>query len=105
MKPQLNIEPRNYIMPLLHLLISVVNKAWSCLVYFFDKFVENISSSEAAIKDNITEYETELVNIENELEILIVNKNMTYAVMHENPTEKEVLKPLIMSLKSTSVRG
>ena len=55
MTPQLNVEPSAYIVPLLHLLIGMVNKAWVCLVFFFDKFVENITKLETEIKDQIQE--------------------------------------------------
>ena len=44
---KLKIDPSNYIIPLLHFIIGIVNKAWTSLLLFFDEFVENISSHEA----------------------------------------------------------
>ena len=95
MVPQLNVEPSTYIIPLLHLLIAMVNKAWVCLVFFFDKFVENITKLEMEIKDDTQECKSFIANIESELEMLIVNKNMAYLEMVDNSSEKPLLKPLI----------
>ena len=67
-------------------------------VFFFDKFVENISKLETQIKDNIQDCKSLIVDIESELEILTVNKNMAYLEMTDNASQKHVLKPLIDSM-------
>ena len=51
MYPLLNIEPTDYIVPLLHLLIGIVNKAWISFSFFLDEFVENIGETESNLKD------------------------------------------------------
>jgi hypothetical protein len=53
MSPQLNIEPSDYIIPILHLLIGLVNKARISLIHFFDEFVDNISIKEATVNHNM----------------------------------------------------
>ena len=98
MEPQLDIDPQNYIVPLLHLLIGLVNKAWVSLVLFFDEFVECISNNEACIKDKIKECETLLSNIEQEMEILTINKNIIYSEMSQNPSQRSELMPAITEM-------
>ena len=52
MKPLLDIDPKYYIDPLLHLLIGIVNKLWSSLLHFLDKFVEKITLYESVENKN-----------------------------------------------------
>ena len=103
MTPQLNIEPKNYIVPLLHLLIGLVNKAWTSVIHFFDEFIENISDKEAILKEKIENCEIFLTHIENEIDILSVNKNMTYSEISTNPSERSNLMKLINEI-NVSVR-
>ena len=53
MHPFLNFKPSDYIIPLLHLLIGIVNKSWSLLLFFLNEFVEEISDLEAELKDEM----------------------------------------------------
>ena len=76
MSPQLNVKPVQYIFPLLHLLICLVNKVWSSMLLFSDEFVEKVSDEEAAIKDNIADCESYLTYVNEEIDILKVHKNM-----------------------------
>ena len=103
MTPQLDIEPQNYIVPLLHLMIGLVNKAWASLILFFDEFVEVISDKEAELKDHIRDCEKINKEFENELEILVVNKNMAYAELSQTKSNRESLKSLITET-NTSIR-
>ena len=103
MTPQLDIEPQNYIVPLLHLMIGLVNKAWASLILFFDEFVEVISDKEAELKDHIRDCEKIIKEFENELEILVVNKNMAYAELSQTKSNRESLKSLITET-NTSIR-
>ena len=54
MPPIFDIEPQDYIIPILHLLIGIVNKGWTSFVHFLDEFVENVSKVEAELKDKNT---------------------------------------------------
>ena len=71
MPPQLNAEPVQYIVPLLHLLL------------FFDEFVEKVSAKEVTIQDNIADFESYIMYVNEEIGILKVNKNMTYLELSE----------------------
>ena len=73
MPPQLNIEPCDYIVPILHLMIGLVNKAWISLIHFFDEFVENISDYEATLKDEMLLLNIEIEEIKEESDIFTVN--------------------------------
>lgn len=76
MKPQIQIKPKYYIVPLLHLMIGIVNKIWFSMIYFFDKFVENMSKKEASLKDLVRDIVKEIDDLNEEIEINTVNKNM-----------------------------
>ena len=76
MRPLLNIEPKFYIVPILHLFIGVVNKLWTSLLLFMDEFVERISEHESILKTNINEYKCKLREIDEIIDILTVNKQM-----------------------------
>ena len=89
MPPQLHIEPSQYVVPLLHLLIDLVNKAWSSMLLFFDEFIEDVSPREAKIKEDIKEIQHILSYYECKTEILTVNKNMAYEELVHSPAERE----------------
>ena len=101
MPPQLNVEPKRYIVPLLHLLIGLVNKAWSSMLLFFDKFVEKVSAREATIKDNIINCETYLAYVNEEIDIMKVNKNMAYLELSkmENEADRSCIESSIKEMK------
>ena len=63
----LKLTPQYYIIPLLHLLIGIVNKGWSSMCVFFNKFVETISDTKASLKDKILLLETELQHLNGEI--------------------------------------
>ena len=86
MVPLLDFEPCDYITPLLHLLIGIVNKGWCSLGHFLDEFVENVSDTEAEIKDNILKLKEELHHLIEEIDIHTVNKNIA---LSEKSTETE----------------
>ena len=52
---------------------------------FLDEFVENVSVGESKIKDDISDCETNLIVIEDEIDILNVNLNMAYMELVKNP--------------------
>ena len=54
------VEPHDYIVPLLHLLIGLVNKVWTSLLQFLYEFVENVSEAEVVLKDSIVDLNKEL---------------------------------------------
>ena len=95
MYPQLNIEPKNYIAPLLHLLIGLVNKAWSSLLFFIDEFVEQVSATEAAVKDKVKQCKELLAFYNEETDICVVHKNMAYAEIALTPSQRSALMPNI----------
>ena len=76
MAPLFQIEPKFYIVPLLHLLIGVVNKLWSSLLLFLDEFVELVSLRECLLKSNIEEGKEDLKVLHDNLDVLTVNKHM-----------------------------
>ena len=82
MQPQIQMDPKFFILPLLHLLIGIVNKAWTSMAFFFDEFVENVSDIEASLKDDILLLEKNLENLKEEIDIETANKNM--ACMRKN---------------------
>ena len=86
MSPLLDFEPFDYITPLLHLLIGIVNKGWTSMGHFLDEFVENVSDYEAEIKDTILILEEELKELAEEIDIHTVNRNIALA---EDSNENE----------------
>ena len=97
MKPQLQIDPSHYIVPL----IGLVNKAWYSLLLFFDKFVEIISKEVAKIKDKFEECEMCLTHLGDEIDILSVNKNMTHAKISNDPSHHKELMSLMNQLNTS----
>ena len=53
--------------------------------------IYSISDTETELKDKIEECESDLTNIEKELNILVVNKNMTYLEISQKPSEYKEL--------------
>ena len=92
MFPQLNIDPSQYVIPLLHLLIELVNKAWSSMLLFFDEFVENVSPKQALYKDRIAKLEELIAAVDDEVNILTVNKSMAYEEIHNNCSDNNCIK-------------
>ena len=97
MNPLLNIEPTDYIVPLLHLLIGIVNKAWISFLFFLDEFVENIGETESNLKDRLHEIQKSLKYINEEMELHTVNKNMA---LMEKRTDAEAQELYEYSIKS-----
>ena len=83
MPPIFDIEPRDYIVPILHLLIGIVNKGWTSLGHFLDEFVENVSKEEAELKDRKHEIENELSYLDDEVDIYTVSKTMALEIIEE----------------------
>ena len=83
MPPTFDIEPRDYIVPILHLLIGIVNKGWTSFGHFLDKFVENVSNVEAELKDKEHEIENELSYLDDEVDIYTVSKIMALEIIEE----------------------
>ena len=79
MPPLLMIEPSMYVVPILHLLIGLVNKVWSSMILFLDKFVESIGTLEAKLKENVEYHEEAIEDIIDKIEIQTVNKNLASA--------------------------
>ena len=86
MLPLLEFEPSDYITPLLHLLIGIVNKGWDSLCHFLDEFVEHVSQIEASLKDSICEIEKAKIELDNEIDIHTVNRDVASL---ERQTESE----------------
>ena len=97
MNPLLNIEPTDYIVPLLHLLIGIVNKAWISFLFFLDEFVENVGEIESNLKDRLHEIQKSLKYINEEMELHTVNKNMA---LMEKRTDAEAQELYEYSIKS-----
>ena len=76
MYPLFNVEPEYYIVPLLHLLIGVVNKLWTSLLFFLDEFVERITLRESDLKMKVEQCKADLRELDDEFDILTVNKQM-----------------------------
>ena len=93
----LNIEPTDYIVPLLHLLIGIVNKAWISFLFFLDEFVENVGEIESNLKDRLHEIQKSLKYINEEMELHTVNKNMA---LMEKRTDAEAQELYEYSIKS-----
>lgn len=70
MSPQLLVEPKYYIVPILHLLIGLVNKVWLSLCFFLDEFVELLLPKEAELKERYQLYEQAIDEIKEEMDIL-----------------------------------
>ena len=110
MKPLLEFEPEDYITPLLHLLIGIVNKGWSSLCHFLDEFVENVSDVETSLKDDILELDTKIDLLKDKIDIHTVNRNVALAEKeNEDEEAKEMyeisktrLKDLTNSKKKTN---
>ena len=90
MKPLLEIEPRDYIVPLLHLMIGIVNKAWDSFIYFLDEFVENVGEREASLKDRLCDIENEMNNIVDSIEVHTTNRNVSLMEIKSDPEAKEI---------------
>ena len=87
MYPLFNVEPEYYIIPLLHLLIGVVNKLWTSLLFFLDEFVERITLRESDLKMKVEQCKADLRELDDEFDILTVNKQMAceeYAISNCN---------------------
>ena len=69
MPPLFDINPQDYIVPILHLLIGIVNKGWTSLWHFLDEFVEDVSKTEADLKDRKHEIENELSYLDEKIDI------------------------------------
>ena len=87
MHPVLEVEPCDYIVPVLHLLIGLVNKIWTTLLHFLDEFVENVSEYEANLKDKLSECNEKIVYISEEIVILTANKHIACEEYNDTPTD------------------
>ena len=76
MLPLIDVEPIDYIVPILHLLIGIVNKGWTSMGHFLDEFVENVSDAKFELKDELLLLEAEIQDFNDETEILTVNRDM-----------------------------
>ena len=90
MPPLLSIEPIDYVIPLLHLEIGLVNKGWTTFGHFLDEFVENVSVNEARLKDEKVELENDITYLNDEIDINTVNKNIALEVIGRRNDEEDV---------------
>ena len=90
MKPLLDIEPKNYIVPLLHLMIGIVNKASDSFLYFLDEFIENMGEIEAGLKDKLSDIENKINEIVDKIDVHTVNRNVSLMEMQSYPEAKEM---------------
>ena len=118
MPPLLHLDPSRYIIPILHLLIGLVNKEWQIMLSFFDDFVENVSEEEIGLKIKRDSIQEELSLLEEDLDVLTVNKNMACVevedqaealdIYNDSQSQLSVLKlkkgELNSSLKEVKVR-
>lgn len=103
MQPLLNFEPEDYIVPLLHLEIGIVNKAWDSLLYFLDEFVENVSDVEADIKDEIVQLEKDMDFINEEIVIQTVNRDMSLSERNNESEAHEMYEATKKRLKELNL--
>ena len=94
MPPLLDIDPKYYVTPILHLLIGLVNKAWQSMIHFFDEFVENVSNEEAKIKDEKVDIENKLAYLDDEIDIHTVTKMMALEANSETEMETSEINKL-----------
>ena len=107
------MSQRNFIVPLLHLLIGLVNKVWTSLCDVLDELVDTLSDIERKLRDeNVTKQSVtnelteriEIIKIHNMIISLELNKNNTdpkYTQESYNVGLME-LKSLEMSLKENN---
>ena len=89
MPPLLTNQPIDYVVPLLHLEIGLVNKGWTSFCHFLDEFVENVSIHEAKLKDEKIELENAITYLNDEIDINTVNKNMALEVIAGQNNEED----------------
>ena len=94
MKPLFNIEPKDYIVPILHLLIGIVNKGWTSMGHFLDEFVEQISEHEAKLKDEKMVLDATIEDMNQEIDIHTVSKNMALLEMTNEDGNQEEAKDI-----------
>ena len=100
MHPLINIDPQQYIIPILHLLIGIVNKAWRSLNSFFDEFIDNVSADELKLKEDIRSYESSIHSIEEEIELLTLQKNIANLKLSNTPsTNSSKIQSHVFALK------
>ena len=90
MNPQLLIEPKYYVVPILHLLIGLVNKVWTSLLFFLDEFIELVSPAEAEMKEKCQLYDEAMKEIKEEIDIHTVNKNFACMESNTDPDAKNI---------------
>lgn len=100
MPPQLLVEPKFYIVPILHLLIGLVNKVWTSLCFFLDEFVELVSAKESELKEKYQLYEQSMKEIKEEIDIHTVNKNYACTETSTDPDAKIIYDSSCVQLKN-----
>ena len=76
--PQWRIEPRRLIVPLLHLEIGLLNKAWTCLNNYLDLNVENISEKEMKLRQDLNEKNDSITDVEETIQLTMVQKQAVH---------------------------
>lgn len=98
--PQILVEPAMYIAPILHILIDLVNKVWSLLCFFLDKFVQAVIIEEAEVKEKYELYEQVMKDIKEDIDIHTVNKNYASAEMNSDPEAINIYQSSFKILKN-----
>ena len=72
--PQWRIEPRRLIVPLLHLEIGLLNKAWASLNSYLDTYVENMSEKEKKLREKLHEKNEAMTELNESIELCTFQK-------------------------------
>ena len=76
--PQWRIEPRRLIVPLLHLEIGLLNKAWTSLNRYLDIHVENLSEKEMKLRQDLNDKDDTITDIEETIQLTMVQKQAAH---------------------------
>lgn len=92
MEPLLQFEPFDYISPILHLMIGIVNKIWISLIDFLDEFVEHVSLEESEMKGKLEFCQLMIEEITDEIKIHTVNKNQAMLECQTDLEAKDIIE-------------
>ena len=81
--PQWEIETEKMIVPLLHLEIGLVNKAWVGFNNFLDEDVEQVTDEERELKENQCLLVITINELKEETEILSAEKSKNFKILKE----------------------
>ena len=90
--PLWDINPSQLIVPLLHLEIGMVNKAWNDFKLYLDMEIEQVSVEEQDSRREVLLLSEKIYELQDDTDVLFAEKQMIYSEMKHSRAELKLTK-------------